>query len=330
MHSKTISFVDAQFTTNWVDNAVAQYIATNGYCYPTKTYTVTSAIANQSLANGQIDVNMELWQVNFLDWYNQVTKSGQVLDLGPTYDSSSQGWFVPEYMIKGDPARGIKASAPDLTSVSQLSKYWQLFKDPHNPQKGLFINCIAAWHCQVINQVKLKAYGLDQYFDTVTPGDEGAMKAAMEGAYQKGQPFLAYWWTPTAFAGQYHLVELKEPPYTDQCNNLENQVWNHKTSMSQVTPDFGCAYQSYPIDKGVNSGLMKTAPDFVAFLKKMDMGNGPITATAAYLKNKNVSNQQAAIWFFENYQSEWESWLPSDVAQRVKAALIADGAKLSQ
>ena len=328
--SKTISFSDTSFQTIWINNAIAEYIVTKGFCYPVKTDTVSSAVANQSLAQGQIDVNMELWAMNFLTWYNQVTKDGEVVDLGPTYDKSTQGWYVPKYMIDGDPARGIKPTAPDLTSVDQLAKYWKLFQDPHDANKGLFINCITSWQCATVNRIKLKAYGLDKYFNVEEPGTAPALDAAIVGAYKKGQPFVAYYWAPTWLLGKYDLVQLKEPAYSDACNTKILAVVNNKIPMSQVTSAMGCAYDSYPITKGVNSGLLKSAPDVVAFLKKMDVGNDPLQQTAAYMTANNATADQAARYFFEHYQSEWQSWLPSDVAQRVKAALVADGAKFSQ
>ncbi len=325
--TKTISFWDQQFATIDVENAIAEYIATNGYCYPTKTYQLTSAVGNKSLADGQLDVDMELWRYNFMGWYTQATKSGQIVDLGQIYEKSTQGFYVPAYTVQAH---------PELKSVAQLNPDWQIFKDPLHPSQGLFINCQIGWHCHVSNIVKFQAYGLSQNFNIETPGSEGAEKAAIMGAYAKHQDFVFYWWAPTSLLAQIKVVQLQEPPFTDACNKLEDSVWNAtnagtplNTALQKVTPAYGCGYQAYDIHKGVNAGLVKTAPDFVEFLKKMDVGNAPIEAASAYYDANGKDNTKAAMWFFAHYQKEWESWLPDDVAARVRAALIKNGVQLS-
>ena len=327
MKSKTISFWDQQFATIDIENAVAEFIATNGYCYPTKTYQLTSAVGNKSLADGQLDVDMDLWRYNFIGWYTQATQSGQITDLGQIYEKSTQGFYVPEYTVKAH---------PNIKSVSDLQQNWQIFKDPTHPNKGLFINCQIGWHCHVTNIVKFQAYGLSQNFNIETPGSEGAEKAAIMGAYDKHQDFVFYWWAPTSLLGQIKVVQLQEPAFTEACNKLEDTVWNATnagtpltTALQKVTPAYGCGYQAYDIHKGVNSALLKTAPDFVDFLKKMDVGNAPIQAAAAYYDTNGKDNEKAAMWFFAHYQKEWESWLPSDVAARVKAALAKNGVQLN-
>lgn len=329
MKSKTIKFVDNTFQTLWINNAIAEYIITNGFCYPTQSETISTAVGQETIANGQTDVWMELWQNNIISWYDKVIKAGQLVNLGNTYDASSQGWYVPKYMISGDAARGIKATAPGLTSVTQLSQYWQDFQDPHNHSKGLFINCITSWQCSRENNIRLQAYGLTKYFDTQEPGTAPALDAAIVGAYTKGQPFLAYYWAPTWLLGKYDLVQLKQPAYTDACNAEIQKALDGKVTVSQVTSAAGCAYDSFSVQKGVNAGLLKSAPAVVAFLRKMDVGNGPLQKTAAYMAANQATAAQAAQYFFENYQGEWEGWLPADVALRVKNALIASGAKLA-
>jgi hypothetical protein len=40
-------------------------------------------------------------------------------------------------MIEGDAARWYRGYSPNLKSVSDLAQYWELFKDPSNPPKGV-------------------------------------------------------------------------------------------------------------------------------------------------------------------------------------------------
>ena len=110
-----------------------------------------------------------MWRFNLMEWYNEVTDSGEVVDVGDVYETSTQAWYVPRYVVEGDAERGIKPMAPDLKSVSDLPNYTELFQDPEDPEKGLFVNCITGWQCKEINLVKLYAYGLDEYYNTLEP-----------------------------------------------------------------------------------------------------------------------------------------------------------------
>ncbi|MBX6350717.1 MAG: ABC transporter substrate-binding protein, partial [Clostridia bacterium] len=317
----TIKFADTQFQTLWINDAIAQYIIEHGYCRPTESVTVTTPVAEQSLETGQLHVWMELWQFNIMGWYGPATKSGQVLDLGPVYDTSTQGWYVPTYVVKGDPERGIEPLAPDLESVFDLPKYWQIFKDPNDPKKGLFVNCIQPWTCSQVNEAKLHAYGLDKYYNDVKPGTAPALDATIAGAFDRGEPILFYYWEPTWLLGKYDATKLKEPPFSDECNAELQSVLTGKKKPDEVDETAGCAYQTYPIDKGVWAGLKDMAPEVVDFLAKMDVQLEPLEKTAAYMEVNDTTAEEAAIWYLRHYPDIWKAWVPADVAARVAAAL---------
>lgn len=326
---KVVKFADTQFQSLWINNAIASFIVEKGYGYPVEMVEMTTPIFQQSIAKGDVDVMMEIWRTNILDWYNEVTKDGRMIDLGDTYEKSAQGFYIPRYLVEGDEKRGIKAQAPDLKSVSDLPKYKHLFADPENPNKGLIVNCITGWQCAKINRIKVHAYGLDKHFNLQEPGAAAALDAAIAGAYQKGKPFLAYYWEPTWLAGTYDLILLKEPEYTKECNDAIQEVLKDKTAdMSKVTPKAGCAYEIIGVHKGVSADFAKRAPEVVEMFKKMMVGTDAVNKTAAYMEANKVKADKAAIWFFENYQDRWRSWVPADVAAKLEQALKAAGAKL--
>lgn len=325
---QTFKMADTQFQSLWINNAIAKFIIENGYGHTVEVVEMTTPIMQQGLEKGEVHIMMELWRANVMDWYNEVTKSGKVLDLGDTFEKSTQGWYVPRYVVEGDAERGIKASAPDLKKVSDLPKYKSLFADPENPDKGLLINCITGWQCAKINRIKLDAYGLSEHYNVQEPGAAAALDAAIAGAYKKGKPFLAYYWEPTWLVGTYDLVQLEEPPYTAECNDAIQKVLNDKSGNVKAGPEAGCAYETMGIHKGIHASVKEKAPEVATFLEKMMVGTEAVNKTAAYMEAEKVQADKAAIWFFENYQDRWRSWLPADVAAKVEQALKDAGAKL--
>ncbi len=315
---KPVVFGANEFQSVDVDTKVAEFIVQNGYCQPTKTENISTAAVQQEIVSGGVDVWMEVWQQNIYSWWQKELSAGKIVNLDAIYQSSAQGFFIPSYTAK---------QYPKLTSVSQLSQYWQVFKDPQKPTTGLFINCIPSWNCSQVNLVKLNAYGIAKYFTVEQPGSATALQATIYGMYQKKQNFVTYYWEPTALLGLIHLVRLKEPAYTTACDTLEQKLISNN-AISQATSAAGCGYENSPVDKGGNAAWAKADPAVATFLQKMQMGTQPLEQVLAYQNNSKTSNTKAAEWYLGHYASTWESWVPANVASRVKAALVADGVKV--
>ncbi len=301
----TIVFADYGWDSALVHNHIARFIIEHGYGYKTDALPGETIPLWFGLVRGDVDVSMEVWIENQKEAYEQGIRRGQVVDLGVNFPDSVQGFFVPTYVIKGDPARGIKPMAPDLRSVRDLAKYKHLFRDPEEPSKGRFYNCIAGWECQRINTAKLKAYGLDKSFVDFLPGSGAALTASLVSAYEQGKPWVGYYWGPTWIFGQLDLTQLEEPPYSQAC-------W---------TSNKACAYPSVSVHKVVNKSLLERAPDVVAFLRNYRTSMKLTSEVLAAMHEHNWDARQGAIWFLKNRASVWEKWVPADVARRVRAAL---------
>jgi len=323
---EVIKFSDQQWQTHWINNAIAMFIVEHGYECPAETVVITTPVMYQVLPEGDVDVNLELWRMNAMEWYNEVTSEGTVIDLGPIFEKSVQGWYVPRYVIEGDPERGIEPMAPDLKSVFDLPQYKEVFQDPENPDKGLLISCITGWKCAIVNRAKLYAYGLEDDYNILEPGTSPALDAAIAGAYKKGDPILAYYWEPTWLMGKYDMYLLEEPEYTDACWDALTKVTEGTIEPEEAPKEAGCSYERLAIHKGIHHELADRAPEVVEFLKKMVVGTDPLNKTAAYMEGNEAEAEEAALWFFQNYPDRWRSWIAEDdVLARVEAALTEAG-----
>jgi len=325
---QVIRLGDMQWQSLWINNAIAKFIIEKGYGYPVETVEVTTPIMQVSLVKGDLDAALEIWTGNMVDWYIEVTESGKLLDLGKVMDRTTQGWYVPAYVVHGDPERGIEPMAPDLKTVQDLKRYASLFRDPEDPSKGRLISCITGWDCANTNRTKLYAYDLDELYNIQEPGTSGALDAAIAGAYQRGEAFVTYYWEPTWLMGALDMILLEEPPYTEECWAVVRKGNSGEIPLEEIGPEAGCAYEDAPVVKGVHPSLKERAPEVVAFLEKMMIPTEDLNKISNYMEENGVEADQAAIWFFENYQDTWRSWLPDDVAKKVEEALVAAGASL--
>lgn len=191
IHFGAISWESGALTTE-----ILRLIVERGYGYPTDTLPGSTVSMEVALARNDLQVIAEEWAGRSPAWV-KAEQAGQVFALGDTVKNAEEGWWVPAYVIEGDPARGIKPSAPDLRQVQDLKRYPQVFRDPESPDKGRFLNSPSGWTSETVNSQKLKAYGLNELYTNFRSGSGAAMDAEITSAIRRGQPVLFYYWNPT-------------------------------------------------------------------------------------------------------------------------------------
>lgn len=296
---------DCSWDSIMVHNRIAGFIIEHGYGYPVDFVFGETMPILQGLQKGDVHILMEAWIDNFLEAYNKALASGQVVELGSNFSDAPQGWYVPTYLIKGDPQRGIEPVAPDLKSVEDLPKYWQLFKDPEQPNKGRFHNGPPGWLVTSVNAEKIKVYGLEDYYVSFMTGSDTALTTSLVSAYEKGIPWLGYYWEPTWVMGKYDMYLLEEPPYN-------KEVWEQ---------NHGCAFPSCTPRIVINRNLKQMAPEVVEFLENYQTTLEDNNTFLAYMHDTGGSASDAALWFLKQYPEKWKKWIPAEVALKVEQAL---------
>jgi glycine betaine/proline transport system substrate-binding protein len=92
-------FLD-QWESMVFNNALAEFIIEKGYGYPVETVEMTSHMSQKAIEEGQIDLNMEAWQQNRLDWYNEQIRKGSIVNLGMTYEGGPQFFMIPRWVAE--------------------------------------------------------------------------------------------------------------------------------------------------------------------------------------------------------------------------------------
>ena len=311
---KTVTFAGIDWESGALITEVMKSILSKGYDCKVDSIPGNSVTLEQATANNDVQIFAEEW-IGRSDVWNNASAAGQVTSVGKTFVGASEGWFVPEYLIKGDEARGITAAAPDLKSVSQLSdpKIVELFKDPEEPSKGRFLNCPSGWTCEGVNTAKLEAYKLTETYVNFRPGTGTALDAAISAAYLQGEPVLFYYWSPTAVMGKFKLVQLEEPAYDDTC-------WKELTSATGKR-DAGCAFPAVEVAYGVNSTFAKEAPEIIEILEKATFPLEEVNASLAYMVDQKADAVAAAEQFLKTKGDIWGTWVSADAKAKIEASL---------
>ncbi|MCR1897668.1 ABC transporter substrate-binding protein [Irregularibacter muris] len=300
-----IVFADAQWESIQFHNAVAQTIIEKGYGYPTDVISGSTAATFTGFTNGEIDVYMEVWIQNVQERYDEAIKNGDIIKTSTNFDDNAQGLYVPTYVIKGDPDRGIEPMAPDLKTVKDLAKYPELFKDEEDPSKGRIYGGPPGWEVDQILRTKVETYGLDEQFNYFSPGSDSGLAASLAAAYESGEAWVGYYWEPTWVTGKYDFTLLEDEPY-------DEAKWEDGYATEWPAVDVAVA---------VYKDMPEKAPKVVEFLEKYKTSSDITSEALAYMQDNNTTAEEAGLWFLREKEDIWTQWVSEDIAQKVKEAI---------
>ena len=296
---ETIVFSDLNWTSAQVQNRIAQYIVEHGYGYPTDVVLGATLPNFQGLQKGDIHVTMEIWLPNQSLGWEKALEIGDVASVGTSLVGDWQSTFViPKYIADEN---------PDLKTPQDLMKpeYQELFATADSRGKARLVACVIGWSCEVVNGEQIQAYGLGDHLHVINPGSQEAMFAEVYAAYEKEEPWLGYMWGTGDPGLKLDLVRLEEEPYTEEC-------WD---------ADKACAFDESLVLVAVHKSLLPRAPDVIGFLQNWEFSIDVYKSIFQWMDaNPGSEASEAALWFLTNNKI-WEDWVPSEIADKVNAAL---------
>src|SRR5690625_3525283 len=192
-----IVFADAGWDSIRVHNYIARTIIEEGFGYETDETTGSTAATIQGLREGDINAYTEVWTDNIKEVYEEAIEAGDIEKVSTNFDDNDQGLYVPTYVIEGDPERGIEPMAPDLRTVEDLKDYPEVFEDPEDPGRGRIINGPTGSEVETAITEKFETYGLDETMNNFIPGSDSAIVTDLVRAYEVGEAWVGYYWSPT-------------------------------------------------------------------------------------------------------------------------------------
>src|SRR5690625_2531114 len=286
-------------------NGIAERIIEEGYGYDVEIISGSTAAILQGVRQGDIDLIVEMWTDTMKEVYEEGTEAGDLVTVGTNFDSVSNGFHVPAYVIEGDPERGIEPLAPDLRRVEDLKDYLELFPDPEDPNKGIFYNGPSSWAIKEIMDDKFEAYGLGDMYNNFSAGSQGALNAVLADAFNKGEPWLGYAWAPTTTTALYDLIMLEEDPYDEEIYNETRKTERPPQEVLIVA----------------NSDFADKAPDLIDFFSKYETSEELTEEGLKYMLDNDISAEETAEWWLVEYEELWTEWVPEEIANKVKDSL---------
>ncbi len=292
---------------NWESNLIVveieRAILEKGYGCKTTVEAGETLPMLAALQRGDVDVNSEIWTNATREPFQKAVASGKVVQAGEVFQGS-EAWFIPRYVAE---------RFPDLKKASDLPRFKKEFADPEEPGKGRFYGCPAGWSCEVVSSNLFKALDLGSDFTLYSPGTGAAQKAALTSAYKRKQNIAFYYWSPTPLVGSMDLVKLELPAYDEAAH-----LCNTSTTCADPKPS---AYPDAPVVTALNTDFSKQAPKLAEFFNKVSIPNENINKLLGWFEEEGAEPDQAAQQFLKTNADVWTTWVPADVAERVKASL---------
>ena len=289
-----IVLIEQDWDGNLLTTEVAKIILSEhmGYTVETKFAAADSQAMFQGMEDGDMHwvcCNWPNFSAAMIEDY--VDGRGAVERVGPTGSSGINGWFVPTYMIKGDSARGIEATTPDLVSYEQLNKYKDVFATSDTGKKGRFLDYTPAW--DIRNEERVESLGLE--FEVVYSGSEIATLAEVEASYNRGDPVIFHAWAPHWAHAKFDLTQVQLPTHTAECYS---------------SGKYDCGFPVDDIAKLAWPGLKDKFPDAYAMLKKFQINNEQQNEMVfGKAQGGKTADEAAREWMAAN-ESVWKAWLP--------------------
>ncbi len=280
----TINIVRNAWTASAIESEIMKQLIESELCTPAAIVDIDENSMFTGLADGSLDFVTELWPSGVVEDEQAFIDDGSVVEVGPLGAVGQIGWFVPSYVVEQYPSlatwEGLKdpevASAFATAETGDLGRF--LGTDPSYSQ---------------LDEPLVE--NLELPFQVVFSGSEAATVAELDSAVAAQKPIIMYWWTPTAAAGKYDLVEVALPEYTEGCADDIEAV--------------ACGYPADPLVKLASAKLQEKNPAVWSMLEKVQITNEMQLALLPQVEiDQRPAAEVAAEWIAAN-EAVWSTWI---------------------
>ncbi len=302
-----VTIADLPWPSAALTARIQQVILEEGYgCSPELMPSdAHAALEGMSRGDGP-DIAPEVWVSSMGQVVPDGLASGSLRIASDAFLSGgTEGWYVPEYVV---------SRYPELGDLDAVLKRPDLFPDPDDPERGRFYSCAPGWECRRINKNLFRAYEMEEAgFNAYLPSSDEHLVAAITQAYERREPIFAYLWSPSAITGNLRMHLLTSVPH-------DPDTWPCITSEDCAEP----APNTYPqsvVQSIVMSGFADSNPELFEFVTKFQWTNITLIELVRWMEVEGRDPLDAAVYFMQQYDSEWRRWVPDKVAERLAASM---------
>lgn len=236
------------------------------------------------IAQGNLHVQLEVWDNLVGDVYPKAVESGEIVVLGELGLNALQNWMYPVYM---------EEKCPGLPDYRALYECAQAFGTPETFPKGRLITYPADWGTRSRELVGR----IDLPFEPIPGGSEGAMIAELKSAYATKDPILMMWWAPHWIFAEHDFNWVQWNATDGMCDEEGQSKEN------------ACGFVQAKVFKVVSGGFLDKWPAAYRLLTNIQLTNEDQNAAILEIDNKGRDlDEVVAEWLAAN-EERWKAWV---------------------
>ncbi|MBV7300499.1 ABC transporter substrate-binding protein [Enterovibrio paralichthyis] len=304
-----VTIADMNWNSATLMAHVDQFILQNGYgCNAELVPGDTMPTGVSMTEKGEPDIAPEFWSNSHKEMLQKGVDEKKLRFAGKAFtEGGEEGFWVPKYMVDKN---------PDLATIEGIKANAKLFPHPEDDSKAAFMSCPAGWTCQITAGHLFDALGLEEAgFEQVDPGSGAALAGSIARAYDREQPWFGYYWSPTPVLGRYEMVKVDfgvpaDPEHYESCI----------TQADCLTPKV-TAYPPSAVNTITTEKFAEQSPEAYAYIQNRSYSNADMSAMMAWMEENQADGEIAAFEFLQSYPQVWTTWVPEEVAEKIKSAL---------
>lgn len=284
--AKTVTLTVPSWVGAQSNVAVAKYLLEHELDYRVDTVQVDEVPAWDALSQGRVDAMLEDWgheeqEKRYIEDKKTVVRGG---DLGVT---GHIGWWVPKYFADAH---------PDVTDWKNLNRYADRLRTAESGRKGQLLDGSPSF----VTNDKALVENLKLDYQVVFAGSEAAQITQIKQFAKKRKPFLTYWYEPQWLFNEVPMVEVKLPPYTEECaaRGVDDPA------------SIDCAYPTTALQKYLNADFAKNGGKAARFLKNFRWSKENQNDVSELIASRGLSADEAAERWVKANPDVWKRWLP--------------------
>lgn len=289
--------------------AIDKFILSEGYGCETRLLPGDTMPTFASMTEKQEpDVAPEMWVNQFRDQIDKAVEEGTVEFAAEALsDGGEEGWWVPTYFAEAH---------PEIRTVGDALEHPDLFPSTEDPSKGAVYNCPAGWGCQITTANLFKAYkGEEKGFVLVDTGSAAGLDGSIAKAYESKEPWLGYYWAPTAILGKYPMTKLAFDAEHDP------EEWAKCTTQADCDDPKINAWTKSEVFTIVTPKVAEESKAAAEYLNTRSWDNATVNKLLAWKEDQQATGEGTAFYFLENNEDIWSKWVSPEAADKIKAAL---------
>jgi glycine betaine/proline transport system substrate-binding protein len=294
-----VTITEMDWASSVVVSSVATFLMEQGYGCTVQAIPSSTTPALLSVAEtGKPDIVTEMW-TNGSTAYEQLLADGKVTPAADVISDGGQGgWWVPDYMVETN---------PELATVDGVLANAELLG-------GRFHACPDGWACKYDTIDLLNAFGMPEAgFEIFEHGSGETLASSIASAVENRDPWIGYYWSPTAIVGRYNLVKVDLGPFDAEAYDC--------ALSPDCTATRPSSYAISPVKTVLTNAFVDREPEIAELMGNLTFTNAQMNAVLAWRQINNASNEEAAVHFLTTYPEVWSEWLSDEARERLAALL---------